>query len=102
MRTLRVAAWVMLSGALVGAAPQQKVDVRATLLNVDGMFLAYPGFQGDPDVRLAFNLSEAQELYKLAVYDYYRDKEDDAKLSANIKRYMAMTEAAVAYKRPAN
>jgi len=49
-----------------------KVDVAATVLNVDGFFVYLEGLVGDPDVRYEVSLADALKLYRMLVYDAER------------------------------
>lgn len=47
----------------------QKVDLAATVLNVDGYFFYLRGLIGDPDVRYQLTFDDALALYRILVYD---------------------------------
>ncbi len=77
----------------------EKVDIAATVLNVDGFFFYQPKLVGDPDVRYEFSIDEALELYRLLVYEAERARNDNLALVELGRRVEPMLERAQTYKR---
>jgi hypothetical protein len=77
----------------------EKVEVAATVLNVDGYFVHLPGLIGDPDVRYEFTVAEALELYDLLIYHTERHRSDTMKLVAIGDRVKGMLAKAATYTR---
>ncbi|OQX51051.1 hypothetical protein B5M47_02025 [candidate division CPR3 bacterium 4484_211] len=86
---------------------EEKVEVegfpgpaRATVVNVDGQWLVFEGFQGDPDVRYSMNMKQALEFaYLIRVKMAKKDIKDFWALRKYVDRYNRLKEEVKTYER---
>ncbi len=53
------------------------VEAKATVLNVDGYWMVFPGWQGQPDVRYSVNIDQLISYYYLINYKFREVKDSD-------------------------
>lgn len=79
----------------------EELQARATIINTDGQWLVFPGWQGDPDIRYSATLEQTMEYYKCIRYDFPKAK--DLSLAAKrqlLNRYFELRDSTTSYIRP--
>ena len=92
----------------VEVVPDQNIEVegfpgpaRATVVNVDGQWLVFEGFQGDPDIKYSMNIKQALEfayLVKVKILQHAPDT-DIIHLMPVIKKYNDLKKVVQVYER---
>lgn len=75
------------------------ISIQATAVNVDGQWLVFPGFQGDPDFKVSLTLEQATKLYVAGIYEVRGAKSVKELLDVS-KRFLKFLEEVIVYVRP--
>lgn len=92
----------------VEVIPEHNIEVekfpgpaRATVVNVDGQWLVFEGFQGDPDIKYSMNIKQALEfayLLKVKILQHAKDT-DIIHLMPVINKYNDLKKVVQVYER---
>lgn len=75
------------------------VVIQATAVNVDGQWLVFRGFIGDPDWKLSLSLNQATKMYTLGVYDVKTAVNNPSKLLSVSSEFLKIVKDATIYSR---
>lgn len=79
----------------------EELQARATIVNVDGQWLVFPGWQGDPDIRYSATLKQTMEYYKCIRYDFPKAKNLSLREKKKLlDRYFELRDSTTSYVRP--
>lgn len=79
----------------------EELQARATIVNVDGQWLVFPGWQGDPDVRYSATLKQTMEYYKCIRYEFPQAKNLSLREKKKLlDRYFELRDSTTSYVRP--
>ncbi len=76
----------------------QPIEISGTVINVDGMYLTFPGLIGDPDIRIELSIDEAMELYKFTAYDILENK-STLETKQLLDKYVELIKSKTVYER---
>lgn len=75
------------------------VVIQATAVNVDGQWLVFRGFVGDPDWKLSLSLDQATKMYTLGVYDVKEAGNNLSKILSISREFLKIVKDATVYSR---
>jgi hypothetical protein len=79
----------------------EELRARATIVNVDGQWLVFPGWQGDPDIRYSATLKQTMEYYKCIRYEFPKAKNLSLREKKKLlDRYFELRDSTTSYVRP--
>lgn len=78
----------------------EELQARATIVNVDGQWLVFPGWQGDPDIRYSATLKQTMEYYQCIRYEFPKAKNWSLKEKKKLlDRYFELRDSTTSYVR---
>ncbi|MCH8907284.1 MAG: hypothetical protein IH840_09365 [Candidatus Heimdallarchaeota archaeon] len=77
----------------------QVFDIKITVVNVDGQWLIFKGFEGDPDWRLTINMNTALEMWWLGTQKAKKHSKNPLKLRQISKDFLKLIDANTTYLR---
>jgi len=75
------------------------VTIQVTAANVDGQWLVFPGFQGDPDWKISLTLEQATQLYVMGIYEARQVGKNPLKILNLSKRFLQLMSNSIIYTR---
>ncbi|MDH5403190.1 MAG: hypothetical protein OEZ01_09885 [Candidatus Heimdallarchaeota archaeon] len=75
------------------------LDIKMTVVNVDGQWLIFKGFEGDPDWRLTLSMDDALRMWWLGTQEPRKHSKNPLKLRSISKEFLQILDQQVSYLR---